>query len=175
MHSRRASAWRLLTTIERDAITVLGAMCKVGGGPIAHAIIRHRTHPRAHSLNPPPHTLYTHPHPLSVQLGARETSWGAVETVLHEGKLLALELLTRVLCDPLHDWLGVRPEFAGELRAPLCLVLLRNCMSPFDEAVRAAVRLLCALAAAPRLRAGLRAELGALYPLLLLRPLEAAR
>ncbi|KAL6766957.1 hypothetical protein ACKKBG_A38045 [Auxenochlorella protothecoides x Auxenochlorella symbiontica] len=136
MHSRRASAWRLLTTIERDAITVLGAMCK---------------------------------------LGARETSWGAVETVLHEGKLLALELLTRVLCDPLHDWLGVRPEFAGELRAPLCLVLLRNCMSPFDEAVRAAVRLLCALAAAPRLRAGLRAELGALYPLLLLRPLEAAR
>lgn len=110
-----------------------------------------------------------------MQLGARETSWGAAETVVHEGKLLALELLTRVLCDPLHDWLGVRPEFAGELRAPLCLVLLRNCMSPFDEAVRAAVRLLCALAAAPRLRAGLRAELGALYPLLLLRPLEAAR
>ncbi|KFM27432.1 Brefeldin A-inhibited guanine nucleotide-exchange protein 2 [Auxenochlorella protothecoides] len=112
MHSRRASAWRLLTTIERDAITVLGAMCK---------------------------------------LGARETSWGAVETVLHEGKLLALELLTRVLCDPLHDWLGVRPEFAGELRAPLCLVLLRNCMPESVFQAEAALEGLLPICSSPQI------------------------
>ena len=127
---------------------------------------------------------------------------------------------------------------AAELRHPLCLVLLRNCASPYDQAVTAAVRifeailsaqvrsshacrqgnklptscvaeawrktllsqlwigaqLLClALLPAARpelpthtipapappwlpqkLRAGLKAELGALYPLLLLKPVEAA-
>lgn len=30
---------------------------------------------------------------------------------------------------------------AGELRQPLCLVLLRNCSSPYEAAVTAAVRL----------------------------------
>ena len=30
MRDRRAAAWRLLTVVERDAVIVLGAMCKVG-------------------------------------------------------------------------------------------------------------------------------------------------
>lgn len=44
---------------------------------------------------------------------------------------------------------------AGELRQPLCLVLLRNCSSPYEAAVTAAVRLFEAvLSAQARGRAG---------------------
>ena len=52
---------------------------------------------------------------------------------MHKGKLLALDLLLRVLSNPMHDWAHVRPLFAGELRQPLCVALLRNCMSPYDQ------------------------------------------
>lgn len=31
-------------------------------------------------------------------------------------------------------WGNIRPEFAEQLRQPLCLALLRNCTSPYDEA-----------------------------------------
>lgn len=37
---------------------------------------------------------------------------------------------------------------AAELRQPLCLVLLRNCASPYDQAVTAAVRLFEAILSA---------------------------
>jgi hypothetical protein len=47
---------------------------------------------------------------------------------------VAADLLVRVLSDAMHDWSHVRPEFAAELRRPLCLVLLRNCTSPHDQA-----------------------------------------
>lgn len=43
-------------------------------------------------------------------MAARETGFGAVENFLHQGKLLALELLVRVLENPLHAWSNVRPE-----------------------------------------------------------------
>lgn len=43
-------------------------------------------------------------------MAARETGFGAVENLLHQGKLLALELLVRVLENPLHIWSHVRPE-----------------------------------------------------------------
>ncbi len=175
------------------------------------------------------------------QMAARESSFGAAEAYMHQGKLLALDLLARVLGNPMHDWSQVRrgmndgvqphpntkfrnmknkideviaytlmqpldfehqstssfvkgteqaccevvdcfrlhpqvrPEFAAELRQPLCLALLRNCLSPFDAAYGAAVKLFNALAAAGRLRAGLKAELGALLPLVLLRSLEGAK
>ena len=46
-------------------------------------------------------------------MAARETGAGAVESYLHQGKLLALDLLVRVLTNPMHDWTHVRPEFAG--------------------------------------------------------------
>lgn len=48
-------------------------------------------------------------------------------------------------------------------------------MSPYDEAFAAATRLYAGILVQPRLRAGLKAELGAFYPLLLLRPLESER
>ncbi|KAL4853786.1 Brefeldin A-inhibited guanine nucleotide-exchange protein 3 [Chlorella vulgaris] len=135
MRDRRASTWRMLTPVERDALIVLTAMSK---------------------------------------MASRETGFGAVESYLHQGKLLALDLLVRVLTNPTHDWSHMRPEFAAELRHPLCLVLLRNCTSPYELAGTAAVRLFEAILSAQKLRAGLKAELGALYPLLLLKPIEAA-
>lgn len=72
-------------------------------------------------------------------------------------------------------WVNIRPEFAEQLRQPLCLALLRNCTSPYDEAYSLAARLFGGLLLQPRLRTGLKAELGAFYPLLLLRPMENDR
>ncbi|KAL4515001.1 hypothetical protein Ndes2526B_g03682 [Nannochloris sp. 'desiccata'] len=109
------------------------------------------------------------------KLAARETGIGAGETYMHVGKLLALDMLVKVLTNPVHDWSQVRREFSHQLRQPLCLALLRNCMSPYNQAVDAAVSILTAIIASPRLREFLKAEVGALYPLLLLRPLEAER
>ncbi|KAK9804748.1 hypothetical protein WJX72_003264 [[Myrmecia] bisecta] len=109
------------------------------------------------------------------KMAARETGFGAVEQYMHAGKLLALELLVRVLDSPQQTWVNVRSEFCEQLRQPLCLALLRNCMSPFDEAFAAATRLFNATLLQAKLRNGLKAELGAFYPLLLLRPLETDR
>lgn len=69
----------------------------------------------------------------------------------------------------------VRPEFCIQLRQPLCLALLRNCTSSHAEIYTLTVRLLGIVLGKPRLRAALKAELGALYPLLVLRPIEAER
>jgi len=109
------------------------------------------------------------------KLAARETGIGAGETYMHVGKLLALDMLVKVLTNPINDWSQVRRDFSHQLRHPLCLALLRNCMSPYNQAVDAAVSMLTAIVASPRLREFLKAEVGALYPLLLLRPLEADR
>jgi len=109
------------------------------------------------------------------KLAARETGIGAGETYMHVGKLLALGMLVKILANPINDWSQVRREFSHQLRQPLCLALLRNCMSPYNQAVDAAVSILTAIVASPRLREFLKAEVGALYPLLLLRPLEAER
>ena len=46
----------------------------------------------------------------SVQMAARDTGLGAVEQYMHQGKLLALDLLTRVLSDPNHNWSHARPQ-----------------------------------------------------------------
>ena len=43
-------------------------------------------------------------------MAARDTGFGAAETLLHEGKLLALDLLWHILENPLHIWNNVRPE-----------------------------------------------------------------
>ena len=43
-------------------------------------------------------------------MAARETGIGAVETFMHAGKLLALDLLVKVLQHPGHTWSHVRPE-----------------------------------------------------------------
>jgi len=51
-------------------------------------------------------------------MAARETGFGAVETYMHQGKLLALDLLVRVLTNPMHDWSHMRLEFAGGAEQP---------------------------------------------------------
>ena len=63
-------------------------------------------------------------------------------------------------------------QFCGQFKQPLCLALLRNCVSPYDEAFTAATKLFAAVLMLPKLRSGLKAELGAFLNLLLLRPLE---
>ncbi len=45
-----------------------------------------------------------------LQMAARETGIGAVETYMHAGKLLALELLVKVLENQAHTWSHVRQE-----------------------------------------------------------------
>lgn len=51
-----------------------------------------------------------------------------VRTRTHaQGKLLALELLVKVVQNPQHRWSAVRPGLTAHLRRPLCLALLRNC------------------------------------------------
>lgn len=52
------------------------------------------------------------------------------------------------------------------------MALLRNCATPDSAAYGLALKLLVAILNLPRIRLGLRAELGAFYPLLVLRYLE---
>ena len=47
---------------------------------------------------------------MILQMAARDTGVGAVETLLHQGKLLALDLLVKVFENPLHTWQNVRPQ-----------------------------------------------------------------
>ena len=106
---------------------------------------------------------------------ARENKSAASEMYLHVGKLLALEVLVGVLTHSSHEWSQVRPEFTSQLRQPLCLALLRNCTGPTQEAIHGCTRILTTIIASKRLREGFKSEIGALYPLILLRPLEAER
>ncbi len=106
------------------------------------------------------------------KMASRETGVGAAGTYFHTGKLLALDTIAKVLTNPMHDWDNMRSELAVQLRQPLCLTILRNCKSPYPEAVAASVKVLCCVMSASSLRMNLQAELGALYPLVLLRPLE---
>ncbi len=45
----------------------------------------------------------------------------------------------------MQQWSNVRPEFSAQLRQPLCLALLRNCTSPYDEVYALATRLFAAI------------------------------
>lgn len=66
-------------------------------------------------------------------------------------------------------------QFCEQLRQYLWPALLRNSLSPYREAFLAVTKLLAAILLQPKLRAGLKVEIGAFYPLMLLRPLEADR
>ncbi|GFR41199.1 hypothetical protein Agub_g1869, partial [Astrephomene gubernaculifera] len=107
------------------------------------------------------------------RLASREAGVTEIDKYLTAGKLLALELVVKVLQNPIHHgWENVREEFVRPLHQPLCLALLRNSSPADPPAFGLALRLLTALLMLPKLRRGLKAELGAFYPLLLLRPLE---
>ena len=108
------------------------------------------------------------------RLAARDAGAGAGDAALAPSRALAADLLTSSLEGQGHGWDAVRPAFADALRRPLSLVLLRAAAAPPGAAPAATGASL--LAAALRLRpvrAALKAEVGAFYPLLILRPAEA--
>lgn len=108
------------------------------------------------------------------KLAARDPQSGDVYG--QKGKLFALELLVSVLTNPMHDWSHTRVVFATELRQPLCMAIIKNCaLAGQNEAgIAAANKIFSLMISTPILRQGLKAEIGALFPLLVLRPLESA-
>jgi len=66
-------------------------------------------------------------------------------------------------------------QFCEQLRQYLWPALLRNSLSPYREAFSAVTHLLASILTQPKLRAGLKVEINAFYPLVLLRPLEAEK
>ena len=63
-------------------------------------------------------------------MAARDTGMGAVEQFMHQGKLLALDLLTHVFNDPGHNWTLSRPL----VRAASCRIVAHQmkCSSQFS-------------------------------------------
>ena len=51
----------------------------------------------------------------------------------------------QILENPMQQWSNVRAEFSSQLRQPLCLALLKNCTSPYDEVYALATRLFTAI------------------------------
>ncbi|CAD7699204.1 unnamed protein product [Ostreobium quekettii] len=98
---------------------------------------------------------------------------GAAQSYVRQGKLLALEQLVKVFENVSHRWDNVRPDYCDQLRRPLCMVLLRNCSTSEVKGFQYAVRLYISIILQRQLRLWMKAELGAFYPLLLLRPIEA--
>jgi hypothetical protein len=76
-----------------------------------------------------------------------------------QGKLLALELLVKVLQNPQHTWSCVRDEFARHLRQPICITLLRNCSATDAAAFQLAIKLLVAVMSKLKLRRVLKVGL----------------
>lgn len=54
-----------------------------------------------------------------MQMAARETGIGAVETFMHAGKLLALDLLVQILQNKAHIWGNVRREVCPAWTCPV--------------------------------------------------------
>jgi hypothetical protein len=50
----------------------------------------------------------------------------------------------RLVCC-LQAWSNIRADIAEQLRLPLCLALLKNCTSPYDEAYSLVSQLTCRL------------------------------
>ncbi|GFH08479.1 SEC7 domain-containing protein [Haematococcus lacustris] len=72
--------------------------------------------------------------------------------------------VTECLPNPQHRWENVRDALTHHLRHPLCITLLRNCASTDTAAFQLAIKLLLAVMLQPKLRRGLKPELGAFYP-----------
>ena len=101
--------------------------------------------------------------------GGGGSSAAAAEAAAARGRVLALELLHGVL-EGAGRAFAADARLAAAARQYLCLTLLKNARSPHAPAGRAAAAVFTA--ALVRLRAGLKAEVGVFYPMLLLAPLE---
>eukprot|EP00798_Chlamydomonas_sp_ICE-L_P008680 gene8680-34127_t len=117
------------------------------------------------------------------KLASREAGLTEVESYLHQGKLLSLELLVK---NPQHSWGNVRDDFCRALRPPLCITLLRNCAASDPSAFQLATKLLSAVLLQPKLRKpklrqpscdrGLKCGWApSSNPLFVLRPIEKER
>jgi len=105
------------------------------------------------------------------RLAARQPEVVAANPFLMKGKILATELLLHVLRRDI--WEAASEDLIHELTQPLCLAILRNAASPVARATNLAAELLKIALLHPKIRASLKPELGAFYPLLVLRPMEA--
>ncbi|XRB00985.1 brefeldin A-inhibited guanine nucleotide-exchange protein [Pycnococcus provasolii] len=97
-----------------------------------------------------------------------------VDPLALRSKRLALELVREVL-DGAEAW-GVRARLplVHALRPSFSVCLLRNALSPIPAVFQQVRQLLGSLLLQPAFRAALKPEVGAFYPLVLLRSLEAA-
>ena len=105
------------------------------------------------------------------RLAARQPEVVAANPFLMKGKILATELLLHVLRRDV--WEAASEDLIHEMAQPLCLAILRNAASPVARASNLAAELLKIVLLHPKIRASLKPELGAFYPLLVLRPMEA--
>ena len=114
MRERRAAAWRNLHVLERDVIIVFSALCKVTFFALGRCMPRLTDALQSLLICSERHAVslsIRHYAPIimrfykydsltylyaSSQMAARETGFGAVEAYMHQGKLLALDLIVRV-------------------------------------------------------------------------------
>ena len=100
------------------------------------------------------------------KLGARDV--GTLETAV-KGKVLAINLLV-VLLETMETDLAELPIVKKLLKRHACVTILRNSLSTIPALQESIASLLCVIAV--RFRIHLKTELGALIPLMLIRPLE---
>jgi len=139
-----------LTLAEKDAALLLTAIARIGAGPEGPA------GGGASSTDASPG-----PSPSDPASAA--------------SRALALDLLIRAFSGAGHGWDSARRPLCEALRRPLTVALLKCAAAPPGDPSGAAClgpALLASAAGRPRVRAVLKAELGAFIPLLLLRPVE---
>eukprot|EP00963_Diacronema_lutheri_P008300 scaffold741_cov336-Pavlova_lutheri.AAC.11 len=121
-------------------------------------------------------------------LASRESGLTQVDQDMLGSKCLSLEMLCKTLAsgfDLEHDpagrstlttypftWENASRSFINALQRPLSICLLRNCLSQQGPVSELVADLFGILLRRPCLRAEMRTELGAFYPLIILKPLE---
>jgi Guanine nucleotide exchange factor in Golgi transport N-terminal len=90
-------------------------------------------------------------------------------------KHLAADVLLRVLDSPANPWDAISSATWATLRQPFCMVALRCTAVDVADSLPVAPLLFVAILLRTPLRLSLKAELGAFFPLLLLKPLESEK
>lgn len=107
---------------------------------------------------------------LAARLPADPVSDGA--RYVMAGKHLAADILLQVVESKENPWASIGAATWATLRQPLCMATLRLAALSATDVFPAAPRLFVALLVRTPLRLSLKAEMGAFFPLLLLKPLE---
>ena len=111
------------------------------------------------------------------RLAARQPAPAGDEAAAYiaAGKLLAADVLLKVLESPGNPWSAISAPTWATLRQPFCMVALRCAAIDAADSPPVAPRLFIATLVRTPLRFTLKAEMGAFFPLLLLKPLEMDR